>query len=107
MKAGLRSISGSVGLAIRRLECCTAVSHTLRIPAVVAAKPDIVIVAGGRNDLDETLPDAQIQADVTAAFTALRAGLPHALIIAVSPVWDDETTGAASHNRSRRADSRG
>ena len=53
-----------------------------RVPAVVAAAPNVVIVQGGINDGS---PQATAEA-AEETFTALRAGLPQAKIIAVGPV---------------------
>jgi acyl-CoA thioesterase I len=53
--------------------------------AAVAAKlhPDVVVVAGGRNDRG-----ANIEAAVHETLTTLREALPNARIIAVQPMWD-------------------
>jgi hypothetical protein len=56
------------------------------IPQVVAARPAIVVVSGGRND------GGSYPAQVHALFTGLRAQLPEAQIYAVSPLWDDAPT---------------
>jgi hypothetical protein len=61
--------------------------YTSRIPAIAAAKPSIVIVAGGRYDIQSSNGPTQIKAGVTATFTALRAALPNATIIAENPLW--------------------
>lgn len=50
----------------------------------IAAKPDVVFVAGGRND------GGVYPAKIKAVFADLRRGLPDAKIYAVSPVWDDD-----------------
>jgi lysophospholipase L1-like esterase len=46
-------------------------------------KPDVVVVAGGRND-----GGADITNQVNETFRRLRQGLPSARIIAVQPMWD-------------------
>ncbi len=61
--------------------------YTSRVAAVAAAKPSIVIVAGGRYDIQSSNGPTQIKAGVTATFTALRAALPNATIIAENPLW--------------------
>jgi len=61
--------------------------YTARVAALVATSPSIVIVVGGRADVDVNNQAAQIKAAVTATFTALRAGLPTATIVAESPLW--------------------
>ena len=66
--------------------------YVLRVPAVAAEHPSIVVVAGGRNDVFGS--PAVDSKDVTALFTALRAALPAARIYAESPVWDSSTPPA-------------
>jgi len=61
--------------------------YTARIAALVATAPSIVVVTGGRFDIESTNGPTKIKAGVTATFTALRAALPNATIIAESPVW--------------------
>lgn len=61
--------------------------YTARIAALVATAPSIVIVAGGRFDIESANGPTKIKTGVTATFTALRAALPKAVIIAESPVW--------------------
>lgn len=56
-----------------------------RVKAVAAAKPSIVVVSGGRNDLYED--QAKIDPAIRKTFTDLRAALPKARIVAVSPFW--------------------
>ncbi len=58
----------------------------------VAAQADVVVVSGGRNDLAAygTNP-AAVQQAIADTFATLRAGLPHATIIAVTPLWDAST----------------
>lgn len=63
------------------------------IPAAVAAKPDLVVVAGGRNDA--TVAPADEAAAVAAFYAALSAALPDAQIIVVSPIWDSRAAPAA------------
>ncbi|MCU1445188.1 SGNH/GDSL hydrolase family protein [Cryobacterium sp.] len=57
-----------------------------RVPDVVAAQPDIVVIAGGQNDLAALAadPDA-VRAAVTETYDLIREGLPQARIIAVGP----------------------
>ena len=61
--------------------------YTARVAALVATAPAIVIVAGGRFDIESANGPTAIRAGVTATFKALRAALPKAVIIAESPVW--------------------
>lgn len=63
--------------------------YTDRVADIVSQRPAIVIVSGGRNDLVQK--DARaLDAAVTKTFADLRAGLPTAKIVALSPVWDDD-----------------
>ncbi len=55
------------------------------IPAVVEQDPDVVVTFGGTADGDQDLSDA-----AGAYFTALRAALPDAELIAVSPVTSED-----------------
>jgi acyl-CoA thioesterase I len=61
--------------------------YTARVAALVATAPVIVIVSGGRFDIESKNGPTAIKAGVTATFKALRAALPKAVIIAESPVW--------------------
>jgi lysophospholipase L1-like esterase len=61
--------------------------YTARIAALVATAPSIVIVAGGRFDIESPNGPTKIKNGVTATFTALRAALPNATIIAENPLW--------------------
>ncbi|MBT2594668.1 SGNH/GDSL hydrolase family protein [Arthrobacter sp. ISL-72] len=55
----------------------------------IESKPDVVIVAGGRNDGAALTPD--LASNVTAVFSKLRAGLSAAKIIALNPIWAAES----------------
>lgn len=59
---------------------------------VAALHPDIVVVSGGRNDLNAS--DAAIDRAVDSFFPALRTVAPNATIYATSPLWDDSSTPA-------------
>jgi acyl-CoA thioesterase I len=61
--------------------------YTARVAALVATAPVIVIVSGGRFDIESKNGPTAIKAGVAATFKALRAALPKAVIIAESPVW--------------------
>lgn len=63
------------------------------IPAAVAAKPSIVIVSGGRNDVGYGA--SRFTPAVAEFFPALRAALPNAKIIVTSPIYDDDAGPAA------------
>ena len=64
-----------------------------RVADVIAAAPDIVVVAGGQNDrwVLDTDPDL-VHAAVDETFRHLRAGLPHARLIAVGPSTAEPAT---------------
>jgi hypothetical protein len=55
------------------------------IPRIVAAKPDRVIVTGGRYDVGRYQSSA---AAANAFFTQLAMALPDTPVFAISPVWD-------------------
>jgi lysophospholipase L1-like esterase len=52
---------------------------------VIAYAPDVVIVAGGINDTSSS--QAAVQAEAALLFAQIRAGLPSALLVVVSPFW--------------------
>lgn len=58
------------------------------VAAAAAAKPDIVVVSGGRNDA------GVYPTEISAVFTDLRKALPNAKIYAVSPLIDDNAAPA-------------
>jgi lysophospholipase L1-like esterase len=54
--------------------------------AAIAAKPSIVVVAGGQNDIPAFVQDpAKVMAAIVATYNELRAGLPNAVIVSVGP----------------------
>jgi lysophospholipase L1-like esterase len=57
----------------------------LRVRAVVAAHPDVVVVQGGHNDANS--PQDQVQAAAQSVLASLQAGLPKAKIIVIGPIW--------------------
>lgn len=64
--------------------------------AAVASRPDVVIVSGGRNDLTAYAADpATVQSGIEQTLATLRAGLPSARIIVVSPMWDSSAPNPA------------
>jgi lysophospholipase L1-like esterase len=64
-----------------------------RIDAVVAARPAAVVVSGGRNDVRGDPAAAVVQA--RTLFARLRAKLPDATLIAITPFWGDSDPPAA------------
>ena len=56
-----------------------------RVDAVVAAGPDVVVVAGGTNDVFGAYDPADVQAAASALLTDLRAGLPDATVVVLGP----------------------
>lgn len=75
---GFVATSGAAGCG---LEYCP--SFPEMVDVAIASRPDVVVVAGGRND-----GDRDNAAAIAATFAALRDGLPAARIIAISPIWD-------------------
>jgi len=73
------SLSGTAAVnACGQQRCPTFVEMAA---TAIAAKPDIVVISGGAND--GTKP---VQAEATKLFTQLRAGLPNAKIVVLSPL---------------------
>lgn len=70
---------GACGLAV-----CP--NYAQMISAVAKAKPDIVVVSGGRNDV--VLEDGRVHDAIDAFYPALRKALPKSTIYVVAPVWD-------------------
>jgi lysophospholipase L1-like esterase len=60
-----------------------------RLQSIIDAQPDVVIVAGGRNDLFGSLSD--YDAALSEFYTQLREGLPDARIVTIAP-WRWDTT---------------
>jgi len=52
---------------------------------VIAYAPDVVIVAGGINDTSSS--QAAVQAEAALLYAQIRAGLPNAVLVVVSPFW--------------------
>jgi lysophospholipase L1-like esterase len=72
---------GACGLAV-----CPSYPEMIR--EVAAAAPQIVLVAGGRND---SKVDLRTEASsIDDFYTQLRATLPDATIVAFNAVWDDD-----------------
>jgi lysophospholipase L1-like esterase len=57
--------------------------------AAVQARPDVVLVSAGRNDLTIYQSNKTLVRDsIEQTIATLRAGLPHARIVVISPMWD-------------------
>lgn len=54
------------------------------VPDVVKAKPEVVVISGGRNDGNKDVSKAAEE-----LFTDLRTELPKAEIYVLTPIWDD------------------
>ncbi|MDQ0734059.1 SGNH/GDSL hydrolase family protein [Arthrobacter agilis] len=85
-------VAGMNGRAACGLDYCP--SYPEMIDEVAAAKPTMVLVAGGRNDLRVESPD-QVHTSVRDFYSSLRAALPNVTIYAVNPLWDDDVAPAA------------
>lgn len=58
-----------------------------QVGAIVAAKPDVIVVSGGRNDVvDDSNTLASAAKDL---FSELHTKLPRAILVAVAPFWGD------------------
>lgn len=81
---------GGTGYASQGPTPPTTAAYVDRISDLIAKAPDVVIVAGGRNDLG--VDTAQVSEHVTATFAAIRAGLPNAQVFAINPWFDARET---------------
>lgn len=57
-----------------------------RVPAVVAARPDVVVVAGGTNDVFWGFPPREVERAAAGLLADLRAGLPDARVVVLGPL---------------------
>jgi GDSL-like Lipase/Acylhydrolase family len=57
------------------------------IAPVIAVQPKVVIVECGRNDIDDGINLADVEPRALKDLRALRAGLPHATIVVLGPIW--------------------
>jgi hypothetical protein len=74
--------SGYVRVAIRDGKDISA-----GLSAVIAAQPQVVVVACGHNDAMPNVAYTQTRAAAIKDLTALRAALPNATIVVVGPIW--------------------
>ena len=58
-----------------------------QVTEAVELDPTMVIISGSSNDLG--VPEADVQQSMVSAMDTLRQDLPHARIVAVSPVWNE------------------
>lgn len=72
--------------AIGNLDDCNSDFEGL-VATAAALHPSIVIISGSSNDLGQE--NKTLSADTIAALKALRAALPTAKIVGLSPVWND------------------
>jgi acyl-CoA thioesterase I len=61
--------------------------YSSRASDVVAARPDVVVVSGGRNDVFDDVDT--VAANARDLFAELHSRLPRAVLIAVAPFWGD------------------
>ncbi|TFV53730.1 SGNH/GDSL hydrolase family protein [Blastococcus sp. TF02A-35] len=73
---------GGTGFAAGREQ---AQSFADRVPEIVAARPEVVVVAGGHDDVNA--PVAQVQDGVRRTLGELRAALPDARVLVVGVFW--------------------
>lgn len=65
---------------------------------VVAARPDIVVVVGSRNDIDETEPAITEAAE--HLYASLKTRLPDTKLLVVGPIWPGDAPQAMDRVRS-------
>ena len=63
-------------------------NYVNQIERVVATGSDVVVISGGRNDVDE--PIETVKANVLQVIQGITSGLPDAQVIVISPWWDDD-----------------
>jgi lysophospholipase L1-like esterase len=63
-------------------------NYAARVAQVVAVKPQVVVVTGGRNDVVQDEADTAAT-DAGKLFAALHSRLPNAQLVAVAPMWGD------------------
>lgn len=61
-------------------------SYLARVDQVIALRPDVVVVAGGQNDISST---GDVAAAVRATLLRLRDGLPDADLYVLGPTWPE------------------
>jgi lysophospholipase L1-like esterase len=86
-RLGLRERNFGVALTGYAKASATGGAYGSRIDAVVAARPRLVVVSGGRNDRSDSAET--VAADADQLFAALHSRLPHAVLVAVAPFWGD------------------
>ena len=67
-------------------------SYRARIPALVATRAQIVVVSGGRADVN--VGAARFRGDVRATLAAIHAAAPTAKIMVISPTWGNSPVPA-------------
>ena len=65
-----------------------------RVKSVIAAHPDVVVVSTGLNDVAGGYSKREVRTAVNQTYRRLRAGLPQARIVAVAPLWPDDSPPA-------------
>lgn len=83
LNVGRGGTGWTVAVAADRCRYGTCPAYPEVAHEVVDLAPEIVVVAGGRNDRGNDVADAAAE-----TFATLRQGLPDARIYAVSPFWD-------------------
>ncbi|GAB3394550.1 hypothetical protein GCM10027568_25370 [Humibacter soli] len=59
-----------------------------QVEEAVELDPSMVVISGSSNDLG--VPESDVQESIISAMDMLRHDLPHATIVAVSPVWNEK-----------------
>lgn len=68
--------------------------YSTRVDVVAAARPDIVVISGGRNDLQAGSP-TDVRSAAATLFARVEAAAPAARVLVVGPLWDSSTPPAA------------
>lgn len=61
-----------------------------QVEEAIARRPQLVMLSGSSNDLG--VPESAVRAAIDRAVTTLRRALPDAIIVAVTPVWNEKAS---------------
>lgn len=84
------STSGSTAQAGCAADSCP--NYDQALATTTTAEPAVVVVSGGRNDLNSV--DTRFGDAVKKFYADVRAKFPSAKIVATSPIWDDDPAPA-------------
>lgn len=92
---GLHEVNAGVPGAGYAKQGPSGQSYASEVAAVVSARPDVVIVSGGRNDVGDD--PAFVSTQALRLLEKLHSRLAQAVLIVISPMWGDSDAPAALH----------